>query len=128
MDKSPFLGLRTVIYKAADLDKAKAWYSSILGIQPYFDEPFYVGFNVGGYELGLDPDTEEEGKPGPGGSVAYWGVADAEPAFARLLELGAREHSGVREVGGGIKVAIVQDPFGNLFGLIENPHFRLTEG
>ena len=127
MSKPPFLGLRTVIYKVDDLDKAKAWYSSILGIQPYFDEPFYVGFNVGGYELGLDPDTEE-GKPGPGGSVAYWGVADAEAVFARLIELGAREHSGVQEVGGGIKVAIVQDPFGNLFGIIENPHFRLAEG
>ncbi len=127
MDKPPFLGLRTVIYKVDDLDKAKAWYSSALGIQPYFDEPFYVGFNVGGYELGLDPDTED-GKPGPGGSVAYWGVADAEATFAHLIGQGAREHSGVREVGGGIKVAIVQDPFGNFFGIIENPHFRLAEG
>ena len=49
-----FLGLRTVIYNPGDMDKAKAWYSSVLGIAPYFDEPFYVGFNVGGYELGLE--------------------------------------------------------------------------
>ena len=51
-----FLGLRTVVYKVSDLGRAKAWYTKVLGIEPYFDEPFYVGFNVGGYELGLDPD------------------------------------------------------------------------
>ena len=55
-DTPNFLGLRTAIYHAPDLAKAKSWYSRILGIEPYFDQPFYVGFNVGGYELGLDPD------------------------------------------------------------------------
>ena len=119
-----FLGLRTVIYKVSDLDRAKAWYSSVLGIEPYFDQPFYVGFNVGGYELGLDPDTES-GAPGPGGVHAYWGVENADEALARLLSLGAREHQGVQDVGGGIRVAMVEDPFGNLFGIIENPHFKL---
>ena len=54
--KPKFLGLRTAIYKVTDIKKAKAWYSNVLGINPYFDEPFYVGFNVGGYELGLNPD------------------------------------------------------------------------
>jgi predicted enzyme related to lactoylglutathione lyase len=124
MTTTPILGLRTVVYRVPDLDRAKAWYSSALGIAPYFDEPFYVGFNVGGYELGLDPDLAD-GAPGPGGSAAYWGVADAEAAYARLLELGGREHRGVQDVGGGIKVATVTDPFGNLFGIIENPHFQL---
>jgi len=120
----PLLGLRTVIYKVNDLDRAKAWYSKALGIEPYFDEPFYVGFNVGGYELGLDPDTANVG-PGPGGTAAYWGVDNADSALARLLELGAGEHGGVQDVGGGIRVAMVEDPFGNLFGIIENPHFQL---
>ena len=72
----PFLGLRTTVYPVTDLEKAKAWYSKLLGVAPYFDEPFYVGFNVGGFELGLDPDTSEL-KPGAGGAVAYWGVEDA---------------------------------------------------
>src|SRR5437773_11030455 len=65
------LGLRTVIYHVADLKRAKEWYSSAFGVQPYFDEPFYVGFNIGGFELGLDSDTKGV-KPGAGGSVAYW--------------------------------------------------------
>jgi catechol 2,3-dioxygenase-like lactoylglutathione lyase family enzyme len=53
-----FLGLRTVIYPAPDLAASKAWYTALLGVEPYFDEPFYVGFDVGGYELGLNPDNE----------------------------------------------------------------------
>ncbi|MGH9366216.1 MAG: VOC family protein [Thermoanaerobaculia bacterium] len=119
-------GLRTAIYHVTDLAKAKAWYAKALGFEPYFDEPFYVGFRVGGYELGLDPDPAA-GKPGPGGTVAYWGVPDARSAFARLLELGAGKHTEVREVGGGIKVATVRDPFGNILGIIENPHFELPK-
>lgn len=69
------LGLRTVIYKVSDITKAKEWYSRVFDITPYFDEVFYVGFNVGGYELGLDPDTKRQ-PPGPGGGTAYWGVKD----------------------------------------------------
>ena len=125
--KTSILGLRTVVYHVPDLDRAKAWYSSVLGIEPYFDQPFYVGFNVGGYELGLDPDPSA-GSPGPGGTGAYWGVEDAEATHVRLLALGGREHGGVRDVGEGIRVATVEDPFGNLFGIIENPHFALPGG
>ena len=124
MDSRPILGLRTAIYRVTDLDQAKEWYRAVLGIDPYFDQPFYVGFNVGGFELGLDPDTSE-GSPGPGGVTVYWGVEDAGAAFARLLGLGAREHSPVREVGEGIKVAAVLDPSGNVFGIIENPYFKI---
>jgi len=114
-------GLRTVVYKVPDLEKAKAWYARVLGIEPYFAEPFYVGFQVGGFELGLDPDTR--GVKTGGGVVAYWGVADAASAYARLLELGAAASSPPQDVGGGIRVATVSDPFGNVFGIIENPHF-----
>ena len=119
---APLLGMRSGIYHVADLDAAKSWYASVLETEPYFDEPFYVGFNVGGYELGLNPDTSKV-KPGSGGAVPYWGVNDADSLFARLLELGAQEVEPVTDVGGGIRTAIVRDPFGNLFGVIENPHF-----
>jgi len=120
-----FLGLRTAAYHVSDIEKAKDWYSSILGFGPYFDEPFYVGFNVGGYELGLQPS---EGEPSlkTEGVVAYWGVENAEAALKRLLEQGATLHENVQDVGGDIKVASVKDPFGNVFGVIENPHFKLT--
>jgi predicted enzyme related to lactoylglutathione lyase len=115
-----FLGLRTAIYRAPDLARAKAWYTSILKIQPYFDQPFYVGYNVGGFELGLDPD------PGAvAGTNAYWGVPNAEAAVQELLALGATAKVPVTDVGDGIKCASVLDPFGNILGIIENPHFKL---
>ncbi len=119
-----FLGLRTVIYVNTELDKARDWYAQVLGFPPYFDEPFYVGFNVGGYELGVMP-AEGVNQPGGGGVLAYWGVANAEAAASRLLSLGAVEREAVTEVGGGIKVATFFDPFGNVLGVIENPHFAL---
>ena len=118
-----FLGLRTAIYHVADLAAAKAWYASALGIQPYFDQPFYVGFNVGGFELGLQPALDAAAIRPPAG-VAYWGVKPIEPAFARLIELGASQVEEIMDVGEGIKVATVRDPFGTLVGLIENPHFK----
>jgi predicted enzyme related to lactoylglutathione lyase len=118
-------GLRTAIYHAEDLERAKHWYAGALGVEPYFDEPFYVGFNIGGYELGLDPDLSNIKRRNY--AVAYWGVADARAAYARLLALGATAHTEPNEVGGGIVVAAVTDPFGNALGLIENPHFKLSE-
>ena len=122
-DTPNFLGLRTAIYHAPDLAKAKSWYSKILGIQPYFDQPFYVGFNVGGYELGLDPGPL---CPADSGCViVYWGVSNAEAALKRFLSLGATERTNVQGVGEGIRVATVFDPLGNIFGVIENPHFKL---
>lgn len=117
-----FLGLRTVIYPAPNLAVAKEWYARVLGQAPYFDEPFYVGFSVGGFELGLLPDAT----PGTSGPQALWGVADIEAAHARLLQLGASALEPVTAVGGGIRVAAVQDPFGNRLGIIENPDFNLS--
>ncbi|MBX7126409.1 MAG: VOC family protein, partial [Cyclobacteriaceae bacterium] len=68
-------GLRTVIYKVSDLEKAKDWYRHAFQTSPYFDQPFYVGFNIGGYELGLDPN-EKPGAVKGDNAVAYWDVAD----------------------------------------------------
>jgi predicted enzyme related to lactoylglutathione lyase len=119
-----FLGLRTAAYHVSDIVKAKDWYNMILGFAPYFDEPFYVGFNVGGYELGLQP-TEADSTKKATGVVAYWGVEDAAAALKRLLDQGATLHEDVQDVGEGIKVATVEDPFGNIFGIIENPNFKL---
>jgi len=113
------LGLRTALYPVTDLAAGKAWYTRLLGCEPYFDQPFYVGFAVGGFELGLVPD----GTPGAAGVQAYWGVADAAAELSRLLGIGAVLHEPVHDVGDGIRVAAVRDPFGNVFGLIENPHF-----
>ena len=119
-------GLATVIYPVSDLPRAKAWYAKAFQQQPYFDQPFYVGFNIAGYELGLDPDSEE-GKASRGGGLAYWRVMDIEAAVRRFVEAGARVVTPVRDVGDRVKVVTVADPFGNSIGLIENPHFRLPE-
>ncbi len=113
------LGLRTAIYPAPDLQAAKRWYSELLGRAPYFDQPFYVGFEVGGFELGLLPDAT----PATAGPQPLWGVLDANAAHARLIALGATPLEAVTEVGEGIKVAAVIDPFGNRLGIIENPLF-----
>jgi predicted enzyme related to lactoylglutathione lyase len=118
-----FEGLRTVIYPVADLARARAWYSALLGQEPYFDEPFYVGYSVGGFELGLDPNGTAA-PAGAGGPVAYWGVPDIAAAARRLRELGADERAPIQDVGGDIRTAVVADPFGNALGIIENPHFR----
>jgi predicted enzyme related to lactoylglutathione lyase len=118
-----FQGLRTVIYSVPDLAKAKAWYAEAFGVAPYFDEPFYVGFQIGGFELGLNPDMD--GVAVGNNAVAYWGVAGIDNAYARLLDRGAEPREAVKDVGGDIKVAAVADPFGNVIGLIENPHFKI---
>ncbi|MBA2339201.1 MAG: VOC family protein [Pyrinomonadaceae bacterium] len=117
-----FQGLRTVIHHVGDLAAAKQWYSRAFGVEPYFDEPFYVGFQIGGFEFGLDPDMS--GVAQGTNVVAYWGVTNIDEAYERMLTLGATGYNAVQDVGGGIRVAVVTDPFGNLFGIIENPHFR----
>ena len=115
-------GLRTVAYPVADLAAAKDWYSKVFDTAPYFDQPFYVGFNIGGFELGLIPD----GTPGTAGSMVYWGVDDIEAEVARITALGAKPHGAIQDVGEGIKTVELADPFGNLLCLIDNPHFDLT--
>jgi predicted enzyme related to lactoylglutathione lyase len=119
-------GLGTVIYHVTDLNRAKAWYSAAFQQQPYFDEPFYVGFNIAGYELGLDP-SQTVTSAGRGGSVAYWRVAEIEAALQHFVSAGATVAAPIQDVGEGIKVATVADPFGNLIGVIQNPHFELPE-
>jgi predicted enzyme related to lactoylglutathione lyase len=112
-------GLRTAMYPVADLDQAKAWYTEVFGVAPYFDQPFYVGFAIGGFELGLVPD----GQPGTAGSRVFWGVDDIEADVARIVALGATVLNEIQDVGEGIKVAELNDPFGNVLSLIFNPLF-----
>ena len=116
-----FLGLRTVVYPAPDLDAAKAWWTKVLGIEPYFDEPFFVGFSPGGYELGLDPDADPAA-----GAVSYWGVPDVDVAYAELLAAGATQRDPGKDVGDGIRLGTVTDPVGSVVGVIENPVFELV--
>ena len=115
-----FLGLRTVVYPAPNLAAAKASFTRLLGHEPYFDEPDYVGYSVGGYELGLDPHADPAN-----GAVTFWGVPDAAVAYAELLARGATALGPVTEVGDGIRLGTVREPTGNIVGVIENPIFEL---
>ncbi|NIR44298.1 MAG: VOC family protein [Gemmatimonadetes bacterium] len=115
-----FLGLRTVVYEVDDLEKAREWYAGVLNAEPHFDEPYYVGFTVGPFELGLRP-ADENAPLGAGGTMVYWRVEDIESMMKRFEALGAPVHSEIQDVGDGILVASVVDPFGNPVGMIQDP-------
>lgn len=117
------LGLRTAIYPVSDLEAAKQWYAQVFKSEPYFDQPFYVGFEIGGFELGLIPD----GSPSLNGVQVYWGVENATTTWEWLLQHQATPLEPIHDVGGGILVASVQDPFGNRLSIIENPHFQVSK-
>jgi predicted enzyme related to lactoylglutathione lyase len=115
----PFLrSLRTCIYQVHDLALAKEFYSQALGKDPYFDEPYYVGFNVDGHELGLDPDVSKR-PPGGSGMIGYWRVEDINAAWQHLTTIGATSIELPHAVGVDLQVSVVADPFGNYIGLIQ---------
>jgi len=120
------LGLRTTAYIVKDLAKAKAWYTKAFKTEPYFDESFYTGFNIQGYELGLMPEGGDANVKGEN-VLSYWGVEDIQAEFDRLIELGATEHEKPMNVGGELMVCSVKDPWNNIIGLIYNPYFQLPE-
>jgi len=126
METPIILGLRTTIYKVGDIDKAKDWYSKAFNTKAYFEEPFYVGFNIGGYELGLQPEEKPVAEKAES-VVAYWGVEEIDKVYLHLISLGATENEKPFNVGGDLKVASVKDPWGNIIGLIYNPEFKLKE-
>ncbi|MFN8026419.1 MAG: VOC family protein [Acidimicrobiia bacterium] len=105
-----------------DLEASKRWWATALGTEPYFDQPFYVGFDVGGYELGLMP----VGDGGVAESVVYWGVRDVEAAVESLVGRGAVVRDPVEDVGEGIRMAVLTVPDGSVVGVIENPNFAAT--
>lgn len=120
-------GLTTVTYFAADHAAAKGWYTELLGIEPYFDRPGYAEFRIGDYqhELGLIDSSyaPHDTTTGPSGAVVYWHVDDVTAAVERLTHLGATEHEAIRERGSGFVTASVTDPFGNILGIMQNPHY-----
>ena len=124
MKKLKILGLRTTIYKVGDIENAKKWYANVFGTKPYFNQPFYVGFNICGYELGLQPE-EIPSTNKIESVVTYWGVEDIESVYNNFIQNGATENEKPSNVGGDIMTATVRDPWGNVIGLIYNPEFKL---
>ena len=117
-------GLRSAIYPVADPQAAKAWYTELVGHAPYFDSENYVGFEVGGFELGLLKNPNNSSTQGV---EVLWGVKNAEATIARLVKLGGEVMNPITDVGGGIKTAAIADPFNNRLGIIENPNFEIAD-
>jgi predicted enzyme related to lactoylglutathione lyase len=119
-------GFATVSYYAEDLAAASAWYSEVLGIEPYYERPGYIEFRVGDYEheLGIIDAKYRPNEPEqPGGEVIHWHVDDLAGSYERLLGLGATVYQPPIEHGPGFATAAVADPFGNLLGIMYNQHY-----
>ncbi|WP_205942358.1 VOC family protein [Pedobacter sp. SYP-B3415] len=133
MKKSNILrGLATSCFYADDLSAARKWYAEFLGIDSYFafppsGDPAYIEFRLGDYEheLGfIDAKYAPHAKTEPGGAITYWHVDDVEATYARLLELGATTFEPVMaRSDSGFVTASVVDPFGNVLGIMYNPHY-----
>lgn len=111
-------GIRTVIYPVKHIAQAKMLYSTLLGVEPTMDEPYYVGFRVGDQDIGLDPNGHQQGMTGP---VGYYHVSDIQNSLQSLLDAGAKVQQAVKDVGGGKLIASVKDADGNMIGLIQLP-------
>ena len=116
------LGLRTTIYKVGDMEKASLWYGNAFDEKPYFEESYYVGFNVCGYELGLQPE-ENPTTDKQESVINYWGVEDIQKEHDYFLANGAILVCDIVDVGGDILMSTYKDPWGNMLGLIYNPNF-----
>jgi predicted enzyme related to lactoylglutathione lyase len=132
-DKQTLRGLATVSFYAADVKAAKKWYSELLGIEPYFERPdsehpAYIEFRLGDYqhELGIIDSkyAPKAAAPGPGGAVVYWHVDDVAATLEMVTAMGAKEYEPVTSRGAaGFITASVVDPFGNILGIMYNPHY-----
>jgi predicted enzyme related to lactoylglutathione lyase len=111
-------GINLIVFPVKDLGRAKTLYTRLLGVQPYIDAAYYVGFRPGDQEIGLHPNGHAEGMTGP---VGYWQVDDIEQRLKQLLDDGAQVHQGVKDVGGGKRAAIIKDADGNMIGLLQSP-------
>jgi predicted enzyme related to lactoylglutathione lyase len=111
-------GIRLFVYPVKDIARAKTLYSKLLGLEPYVDAAYYVGFRVADQEVGLDPNGHNKGMTGP---VGYWHVSDIKKSLQLLLDVGAQVQQDVTDVGGGRLIAWAKDADSNIIGLIQSP-------
>jgi predicted enzyme related to lactoylglutathione lyase len=111
-------GMKTILYPVTDLAAAKKLYGALFGVAPVMDEPYYVGYNVGGQDVGLDPHGYSKGMAG---SLGYWHVDDINATLTAIVDAGGEQHQEITDVGGGKLIATVQDADGNAIGLLQMP-------
>lgn len=102
--------IKLLVYPVKDVEKAKAFYGKFLDTEPYVADDYYVGYRVGGLEVGLDPNSNV-------GPIAYIDVEDIKSSVQAMTEVGAEVVQGIKEVGGGLLIAQVKDANGNVVGL-----------
>jgi predicted enzyme related to lactoylglutathione lyase len=115
------------------METAKKWYTDLLGIAPYFERPgpdgklAYMEFRLGDYqhELGIIHRSyaPKGATAGPGGAVVYWHVDDVAAMLEKVKAMGAKEYEPLMNRGEGFITASVVDPFGNILGIMYNPHY-----
>jgi predicted enzyme related to lactoylglutathione lyase len=107
--------MQLVVFPAKNLEATKTLFSTLLGAEPYVDQPYYVGFRAGEVEFGLDPNADSVGP------ICYWAVTDIAARVQSLAEAGAEVAQAPHDVGGGLQVATLTDPSGSTIGLRQNP-------
>src|SRR3989442_15084865 len=110
--------INLVVYPVRDIARAKTLYSKLLGVEPYAENAYYVGFRVGGQEIGLDPNGHKQGLTGP---IGYWQVNDVKTSLRQLVDSGAQVQQDVKDVVGGKPIAWVKDADGNITRLVQSP-------
>jgi predicted enzyme related to lactoylglutathione lyase len=106
-------GIQSVVYPVKDIEKGKSLLSELLGVEPYVDGPYYVGFKVGNQDIGLDPNGHKEGM------TVYYHVDDIRKSLKSLVDAGATILQEIKDIGGGGLIASVKDENGNIIGLIQ---------
>ena len=107
-------GIKTVLYPVKDMTQSKAVFQQLLGVEPYADQPYYIGFKVGDQDIGLVPGNPEAGV------TAFYHVDDIKNSLQILVDAGAKIIQDVKNVGGGRLVASARDTDNNIIGLIQN--------
>lgn len=107
-------GIKTILYPVKDVNESKNVYRKLLGVEPYADQPYYVGFKIEDQDIGLIPNNAE------GGVTAFFHIDDIKSSLQILLDAGAQIIQNVKNVGGERLIATVKDKDGNIIGLIQN--------
>jgi hypothetical protein len=115
IDKINMNKVSLLVYPAKELTSTKQIFNKFLGVEPYVDGPYYVGYKVGDIEIGLDPNAQNA-EP-----IAYIDVADIKISLQEIIALGATMQQDVKDVGNGLLVATVKDKDGNILGFRQNP-------
>jgi predicted enzyme related to lactoylglutathione lyase len=110
--------IKLFVYPVKDVTASKVLYSKLLGVEPYVDGAYYVGFRIGDLEIGLDPNAHRNGVTTP---IGYVDVTDIKDSLQTLLDAGAQVQQEVKDVGGGLLIATVTDVDGNILGLRQSP-------